>query len=230
MSNYFSPEVVQWFLVSRYAFTTDLFAIYVASTKKVSSILSEVHSHLPSGLKRPFPMRFDFELQILIPSHFQMWTWQIETVSLCEKYIYIVRAEIRANAETNCCCGLAPRRDALMRCTARSIQASEPTLTASGLAAKRRAECTINTVNLLVFCIATDCFCCCCSLRVRIHGGVHAECASLGIYLRLSPRQPTVVWPRKTRRPPTARREQSNVAIQLCHHPTHRSFCCWLLS
>ena len=41
---------------------------------------------------------------------------------------------------TAVCCGLAPRRDALRRCTARRIQASEPTLSASGLAAKRRAE------------------------------------------------------------------------------------------
>ena len=69
-----------------------------------------------------------------------------------------------------------------VRCTARKTQASEPTLTAFVLAAKRRAECA--RVNLSwyfapVFHDVTDC--CCCSLRVRTHGEVGAECASLGL-------------------------------------------------
>ena len=57
-------------------------------------------------------------------------------------------AEIRANAETNCCCGLAPRRDALVAppCAYHESQASEPRLAASGLAAKIRVEC--DRVNL----------------------------------------------------------------------------------
>ena len=51
-----------------------------------------------------------FELQIFPRSHFQMWSWQIETVFLFGKIIFIVGVEIRANAESNCCfCGLAPR-------------------------------------------------------------------------------------------------------------------------
>ena len=43
--------------------------------------------------------------------------------------------------------------------------------------------------------------------------------------LGLSPRQPTLVGPRRDappRRPPTACRARRNVAIQLCHHPTRR--------
>ena len=69
-----------------------------------------------------------------------------------------------------------------VRCTARKTQASEPTLTAFGLAAKRRAEWV--RVNrswhfVLVFHNVTDC--CCCNLRVRIYGEVRAECASLGL-------------------------------------------------
>ena len=53
-----------------------------------------------------------------------------------------MRVQKFEQAETTCCCcGLAPRRDALRRCTACRAQALEPTLTASGLAAKRRAEC-----------------------------------------------------------------------------------------
>ena len=78
----------------------------------------------------------------LTRSHFQLSSSQIKTVLLGEKIGCIVRAEIRANAETNCCCwGLAPQEMRRVRCTARRNQASESTLTASGLAAKRRAEC-----------------------------------------------------------------------------------------
>ena len=91
-------------------------------------------------------MRFDVLASDFDPIAFSDETCQIETVFLWEKIRFIVRAEIRANAKTNYCCGLAPRRDALKRCTAQMIQASEPTLVASGLAAKRRAECA--RVNL----------------------------------------------------------------------------------
>ena len=52
-----------------------------------------------------------------------------------ENIRFIVRAEIGANAETGgCCCGLAPRRDALgARCPLRRTRAFEPRLAASGL-------------------------------------------------------------------------------------------------
>ena len=69
-----------------------------------------------------------------------------------KKRRFIVRAEIRANAETNCCCSLAPRRYALRRCPARRIQASEPRLTASGLAAKDVPSALESTCLGILFC------------------------------------------------------------------------------
>ena len=63
-----------------------------------------------------------------------------------------------------------------VRCTARRTRAFDPTLTASGLAAKRRAECA--GVNLSRYFVMTAAAV---GLRVRIHGEVHAECASLGV-------------------------------------------------
>ena len=116
-----------------------------------------------------------------------------------------------------------------VRCTARRTQASEPTLTASGLSAKRRADCArVIPSWYIVFHNVTDCCCCCscCGIRVRNHGEVCAVRSSWS--LGLSPRQPTVVWPRRDA--PTARRARNNVAIQVCPHSTHRSFCCCLLS
>ena len=81
----------------------------------------------------------------------------------------IVRAEIRANAEANCCCWvLAPRRDALTRCTTRTIKASEPTLTTCGLVAKwfvGSARFSLSWYAVSWHSSATACGCC--SLRAR---------------------------------------------------------------
>ena len=111
---------------------------------------------------------------------------------------FTVRAEIRASAETNCCyCGLAHEETLWVRCPARRTHASEPTLTAFGLAAKRRAECvSVNLSGYLAFHNVTDCCCrCCYSLRVRIHGEVRRVRFSWS--LDPSPRQPTAAWPRR---------------------------------
>ena len=60
-------------------------------------------------------MRFDSSSVIFLPdSNFQMCGSRMETVLLSGKNRIMVHAQIGANAETNCCCcGLAPRRDAL---------------------------------------------------------------------------------------------------------------------
>ena len=61
-----------------------------------------------------------------------------------------MRAGTPGNAGINCCCCvLAPRRNAPG--AARGTQAFEPTLTASGQAAKRRAECASQSQPVLVF-------------------------------------------------------------------------------
>ena len=52
-----------------------------------------------------------------------------------------MRGEFRANAQTNSCCGLARLGTRRVRCAWGRAQASEPTLTASGLAAIRRVKC-----------------------------------------------------------------------------------------
>ena len=62
-----------------------------------------------------------------------------------------------------------------VRRTARRTQASEPTLTAFGPAAERCAECA--KFKLLTPAADAAIY----SLRVRIHGEVCAECASLGL-------------------------------------------------
>ena len=80
-----------------------------------------------------------------------------------------------------------------MRRSARRAQASEPRLSVSGLAAKRRGECAIDRVNLsryFMFDFVTAAAAAAaaavqrCRLQVRIHGEVRAECASLGLWVR----------------------------------------------
>ena len=73
-----------------------------------------------------------------------------------------------------------------MRWPARRTQASGPTLTVSGLAARRRGECArVNLSWYLVFHFVLTAAAVAavhqCGLRVRIHGEVRAECASLGL-------------------------------------------------
>ena len=123
----------------------------------------------------------------------------------------LVRAEVLEHTpETNCCCGLAPRkktRGALFtRCRA---QAPKPMLTASGLAATRRAECA--RVNLSwVFrmlaqcrhpspgcCLTHCCCCCCCSLTVRTYLQRGARRVRFLWCPGPSPRQPTAVCSRR---------------------------------
>ena len=80
-----------------------------------------------------------FSVRILTRSHLQIYVSLANRNSLflCEKIRFILPAAIRANAKTNCLLwsGAAKRRP--NRCSAHIIQAPEPTLTASGLAAKR---------------------------------------------------------------------------------------------
>ena len=93
-------------------------------------------------------------------------------------YIYIVRAEIRAYQLLLLWFGESTY--SVLR-IARWAQASEPSLTAFGLAAKRRTECaSVNLFWYFVLCNGTDC-CCCCRLRFRIHGELRAECGYLGL-------------------------------------------------
>ena len=107
-----------------------------------------------------------------------------------KSWIYF-RAEIRATPRPIAVAvvwGIEETR--WVRRTARRTKASEPTLAAFGLAAKRLAECAI--VNLswyFVFHNVIGCICCvvspnlCCyvRLRVRIYEEVRAECSSLGL-------------------------------------------------
>ena len=134
----------------------------------------------------------DFELQILTWIGFSIVQFANRNSLLTRNPIYLqliflVRVE---QTPTNCC-GLAPRRDApsaLNWESDRSVR--EPTLTASSLAAKRRAECA-QTVLVFLFwhkqasepSTLTDCCCCCCCCkrRVLIDGEARAEYASLGL-------------------------------------------------
>ena len=77
-----------------------------------------------------------FELQILTRSHFQLRSSQIEAVFLSFFFVSVCVQRFGCE-ETH-----------RVRCTVRRTQASEPTLTGSGLAAERHAES---------FCLCTLC-------------------------------------------------------------------------
>ena len=122
-----------------------------------------------------------------------------------------------------------------VRCTARRTQASGPRFTASGLAAKSRGKCArFNLSWYSVFHNVTDRCCCCCYWTAVESTSTYPRRGGCRVRfswpLGLSPHQPTGVWTRRDAPTATGRRARSNVAIQLCDHPAHRSFCCCLLS
>ena len=120
-----------------------------------------------------------------------------------------------------------------MRCTARRTQASEPTLTAF-LRSGGGETCRVNSSWYFVLHNMTDCccWCCCCAAAAVVYEYVSTErCAPRALLLVPKPAPADCCSGHGEMRPPlTARRARSNDAIQLCHHPTHRSFCCCLLS
>ena len=91
-----------------------------------------------------------------------------------------------------------------VRCPARRTQASEPRLTAFGLAAKRRGErARANLSWYFVFHFVTGCCCCTAtfSTSTRTYPRRDASRVRFSWYLGPSPHQATVVWPRRDATP-----------------------------
>ena len=187
--------------------------------------------------KRKTPLRCflcssDCELEILPQWHFQLCSSHIETVFQCGETRLVVPAEKRANSETKCCCcGLTPRRDAPSACTGRRTQAPDPTLTASGLATKR---CASQSVLVFLYFDTTKHPSPARSLSdaAVVDEAVSMKGCAPSALLSVSTPEPAPAdccLTTETHRPPTAGRARINVALQLCHHPTHRPLCCLLL-
>ena len=88
----------------------------MVDTVQQSTPLSTVNPIFPLRSERSHYTKnvsYSYAVNFLTRSHFQLCSARIKAVFLCETIGFIMCAQIRANAETNCCCcSLALRRDA----------------------------------------------------------------------------------------------------------------------
>ena len=93
--------------------------------------------------------------------------------------------------------GDAKRRIGCAALRVRRTQASEPTLTAFGLAAKRRADCARANLSWYFVPVFHNVIDCCCCVPTSTYPRRGARRVRFPWSIGPSPRQPPVVWPRR---------------------------------
>ena len=133
-------------------------------------------------------------------SHFQLCSSRIETVFLQKSYLLCVKRFEQTTRPTALVVVWRREEARRLRCTVRRTQTSEPTLTASGLAARRHAE----RAYIEVSCPGISYFTI--SLTAAASGAnTNPRRGARRVRLRRSlgpgPRQLTAVWPRRDEPP-----------------------------